>query len=135
MVTLPSGSSLGRYRIIEQLDARGGMATVFKALDPSLDRYVAAKVLPSYYTDDPTFIARFTQEAQTIAKLNHPNILQTYDFGEDKGFTYIVSELVEGGTLQDKMGTEPISSRGDSQVDPARGRSPRLRSLSGDRSP
>ena len=102
MVSIPPGSSLGRYRVIEQL-GRGGMATVFRCHDPNLDRYVAVKVLPSFHTDDPTFTARFSQEAQTVAKLNHPNILQIYDFGEDKGFTYIVSELVPGGDLQDML--------------------------------
>ena len=107
MVSLPPGSSLGRYRVIEQL-GRGGMATVFRAHDPNLDRYVAVKVLPSYYTDDPSFIGRFTQEAQTVARLNHPNILQIYDFGEDKGFTYLVSELVPGGTVQDKLTGQPL---------------------------
>ncbi|MCH8310348.1 MAG: serine/threonine protein kinase, partial [Chloroflexi bacterium] len=107
MVSIPPGSSLGRYRVIEQL-GRGGMATVFRAHDPNLDRFVAVKVLPSYYTEDPTFIDRFIQEAQTIAKLRHANILQIFDFGEDKGFTYIVSELVSGGTLQDKLGHEPL---------------------------
>ena len=102
MVSIPPGSSLGRYRIIEQL-GQGGMATVFRSHDPNLDRYVAIKVLPSYMTEDPTFVARFTQEAKTVGRLNHPNILQIYDFGDDKGFTYLVSELVPGGTLQDKM--------------------------------
>ena len=102
MVTIPPGSSLGRYRIIEQL-GRGGMATVFRCHDPNLDRYVAVKVLPSFHTEDPTFTARFAQEAQTIAKLNHPNILKIYDFGEDKGYTYIVNELILGGDLQDKL--------------------------------
>ena len=84
------------------------MATVFRAHDPTLDRYVAAKVLPSYYTEDPTFIGRFTQEAQTIARVNHPNILQAYDFGEDKGYTYIVTELIEGGDLQDRLKGEAM---------------------------
>ena len=107
MVSIPPGSSLGRYRIVKQL-GRGGMATVFRCHDPNLDRYVAVKVLPSYQTEDPTFTARFTQEAQTVAKLNHPNILQIYDFGEDKGFSYIVSELVPGGDLQDKLGKGPL---------------------------
>jgi len=102
MVTIPAGSSLGRYRVIEQL-GRGGMATVFRCHDPNLDRYVAVKVLPSYMTEDPSFIGRFTQEAQTIAQLSHPNILRIYDFGEDKGFSYIVNELLPGGDLQDKM--------------------------------
>jgi len=107
MVTLPPGASLGRYRIIEQL-GRGGMATVFRAFDPNLDRHVAVKVLPSYETDDPTFTARFAHEAQTVAKLSHPNILQIYDFGEDKGFSYIVSELVGGGDLQQIMKGQPM---------------------------
>lgn len=110
MVSIPPGSSLGRYRIIQQL-GRGRMATVFRAHDPNLDRFVAIKVLPSYYTEDPTFVDRFIQEAQTVAKLRHANILQIFDFGEDKGFTYLVSELVAGGTLQDKLGPEPMSTQ------------------------
>ena len=109
MVSIPPGSALGRYRVIEQL-GRGGMATVFRCHDPNLDRYVAVKVLPSYYTEDPTFVARFTQEAQTVARLNHPNILQIYDFGEDKGYTFIVTEIVLGGDLQDKLGDEALST-------------------------
>ena len=111
MVSLPPGSALGRYRVVEQL-GKGGMATVFRCHDPNLDRYVAVKVLPSYMTEDPTFIGRFRQEAQTIAKLSHPNILQIYDFGDDKGFTYIVSELVLGGDLQDKLGHEAMDLDG-----------------------
>ena len=108
MVSIPAGSALGRYRVIEQL-GRGGMATVFRCHDPQLDRHVAVKVLPSYYTEDPTFIQRFTQEAQTAARLSHPNILQIYDFGEDKGYTYIVTTLLPGGDLQDKLGGQPLS--------------------------
>ena len=108
MASLFPGSSLGRYRVIEQL-GRGGMATVFRCHDPNLDRHVAAKVLPSYHTEDPSFVARFTQEAQTVARLNHPNILQIYDFGEDKGFSYIVTEYVSGGDLQDLLKGEPLS--------------------------
>ena len=108
MVSLFPGSSLGRYRVIEQL-GRGGMATVFKCHDPTLDRHVAVKVLPSYYTEDPTFVGRFAQEARTVASLNNPNILQIFDFGDDKGFTYIVTEMVSGGTLEDKLTGEPLS--------------------------
>ena len=85
------------------------MATVFRAHDPNLDRHVAVKVLPSFHAEDPTFLDRFRQEAQTVARLSHPNILQIYDFGDDKGFTFIVSEFVSGGTLQDKIGPEPMS--------------------------
>ena len=109
MVSIPPGSSLGRYRIVEEL-GKGGMATVFRCHDPNLDRFVAVKVLPSFQQEDPTFIARFSQEARTVAALNHPNILAIYDFGEDKGFLYIVSELVPGGDLQDKMTGKPLSA-------------------------
>ena len=108
MVSIPPGSSLGRYRLVEQV-GRGGMATVYRAHDPNLDRFIALKVLPSFHTEDPTFVARFTREAQTVARLNHPNILQIYDFGEDKGFTYLVSELVTGGTLEDRLGGGPLA--------------------------
>ena len=93
---------MGRYRILQEL-GRGVMAVVFRAHDPSLDREVAIKVLPSYHTEDPTFQERFTREAQAVARLSHPNILQVYDFGEDKGFTYIVTEYVPGGTLEDQV--------------------------------
>ncbi|MBM3944594.1 MAG: serine/threonine protein kinase [SAR202 cluster bacterium] len=109
MVSLPPGSTLGRYRVIQQL-GRGGMATVFKAFDPTLDRHVAIKVLPSFDAPDPTFTARFANEAQTVAKLRHPNIVQVFDFGEDKGFSFIVSELVSGGTLQDKLTGKPLAA-------------------------
>ena len=102
MVSIPPGSSLGRYRVVEQL-GRGGMATVFRCHDPNLDRYVAVKVLPSMSQEDPSFVGRFAQEAQTVARLNHPNILQIYDFGDDKGYSFIVTELLPGGDLQDKL--------------------------------
>ena len=107
MVSLQPGASLGRYRVYQQL-GRGGMATVFRCHDPNLDRFVAVKVLPSYYTDDPSFVGRFAQEARTVASLSSPNILQIYDFGEDKGYTHIVTELVPGGTLQDKLIGNPL---------------------------
>ena len=102
MVSLLPGSQLGRYQIAE-LIGRGGMASVFKAYDSQLDRDVAIKVLPSFDTEDPTFVDRFRQEAQAVAKLKHPNIIQVHDLGEDKGFHYIVMEYVTGGTLIDRM--------------------------------
>jgi serine/threonine-protein kinase len=79
------------------------MASVFRAHDPDLDRFVAVKILPSFQAEDPTFVQRFRQEAQAVARLNHPNIIRVHDFGEDKGFTYIVMEYVTGGTLLDVM--------------------------------
>ena len=102
MLSLLPGSSLGRYELIEKI-GQGGMATVFRARDPQLDRMVAVKVLPSFENEDPAFVERFKREAQSVAGLNHPNIIQVHDFGEDKGFMYIVMELVTNGTLSDRM--------------------------------
>ncbi len=102
MASLLPGSILGRYEIIEQL-GRGGMASVFKARDPLLGREVAIKVIASYGLQDAAFLTMLSQEAQAIAHLSHPNILQVHDYGEDKGFAYIVEEYVPGGTLQDRM--------------------------------
>lgn len=80
-----------------------------KALIPASNVTSRSKSSPSYHTEDPFFPERFAQEAQAIARLNHPNILQVYDLGEDKGFTYIVSPLVPGGTLQHKLTGEMMS--------------------------
>ena len=97
------GQTLGQYRIIEQI-GQGGMATVYKAYQPSLDRYVAIKVLPPYFAHEPGFAMRFTREAKAIARLNHPNILPIYDFGQEQELSYIVMKYVEAGTLKDIMG-------------------------------
>lgn len=83
MMSLLQGQRLGRYQVREQI-GRGGAACVFRAYDPDLDRDVALKVLPSYHGEDPTFVARFKREARAIARLSHPNILEAYDFGEDR---------------------------------------------------
>ncbi len=101
------GKSLGQFRIVERIGA-GGMATVFKAYQPTLDRYVAVKVLPSYHARDPIFVKRFTQEARSVAKLAHPNIVQIHDFGTQDDITYIVMEYVDGGTLKDRL-KRPLS--------------------------
>lgn len=96
------GKSLDKFRIVERIGA-GGMATVFKAYQPNLDRYVAVKVLPSYHARDPIFVKRFVQEARSVAKLAHPNIVQIHDFGEQENITFIVMEYVDGGTLKDRL--------------------------------
>jgi len=80
------------------------MATVYKAYHAPLDRVVAIKVLPAQYAGDPSFVERFRLEASTAARLRHPNILEIYDFGEQDGFTYIVNEYAEGGTLASRLG-------------------------------
>lgn len=98
------GQSLGGYRITAQI-GKGGMATVYKAYQASLDRFVAVKVLPPYYAEqDPSFLKRFEREAKAIANLRHPNILIVMDYGEQDETTYIVMEYVESGTLTDLMG-------------------------------
>src|SRR3981081_3441772 len=94
---------LGPYRILERI-GRGGMATVYKAHHPALDRYVAIKVLPEFFAEDEEYRERFQHEARSIARLKHPNILDVFDFGQDGGVTYLVLELIDGGTLADRMG-------------------------------
>jgi eukaryotic-like serine/threonine-protein kinase len=84
MDTVQPGQMLGPYRIINQI-GKGGMATVYKAYQPSVDRYVAVKVLPSQLAESKEFAARFQQEARIIAKLEHPHILPVFDYGESNG--------------------------------------------------
>ena len=96
------GKTLGNFRIIEPIGS-GGMATVFKAYEPMLDRYVAIKVLPVYLARDPIFVKRFVQEARSIAKLQHANIVTIHTFGEDHSILYIAMEHVDGGTVRDRL--------------------------------
>ena len=95
------GMILGnRYEIIEKV-GNGGMATVYKATDLVLKRYVAVKVLRDEFTTDEEFIKRFETEAQSAAKLVHPNIVSIFDVGVDNGVYYIVMELIQGKTLKE----------------------------------
>jgi predicted Ser/Thr protein kinase len=94
------GRNLGQYRVTEPL-GRGGMATVYKGYQPSMDRIVAIKVLPLHFAHDPHFAGRFDQEAKVIAKLEHARILPVYDYGTDNDITYIVMRYLEGGTLSE----------------------------------
>jgi ligand-binding sensor domain-containing protein/tRNA A-37 threonylcarbamoyl transferase component Bud32 len=103
-----AGQHLGQYQIIEQI-GMGGMATVYKAYQASMDRFVAVKVLPKQLADDPTFYARFEQEARTIARLENKNILPVYDYGEHNGYTYLVMRYVGEGTLQHLINQGPLS--------------------------
>ncbi|TKJ26433.1 protein kinase [Blastococcus sp. CCUG 61487] len=103
-MTLATGSLLaGRYEITAPI-AVGGMGEVWQARDQVLDRLVAAKVLKSEYTDDPSFLARFRNEARHTAALSHPNIASVYDYGEivddsGKKLAFLVMEFVEGQPL------------------------------------
>jgi len=92
------GKTLGQYQIIE-LAGKGGMATVYKAFQPSLNRYVALKILPDYLAQDGEFVARFEQEARAAAALRHPNIMVVYDVGQEGNTHYIAAEFLEGKTL------------------------------------
>ena len=95
---LKEGVILGeRYEIISRIGS-GGMADVYKAKDHKLNRMVAVKVLKPEFREDKTFIRKFRTEAQAAAGLSHPNIVNVYDVGEDRGVYYIVMELVEGIT-------------------------------------
>jgi serine/threonine-protein kinase len=99
------GTKLGKYEIVEEI-GHGGMATVYRAYQPSLNRYVAIKVLSGQLAKDETFRQRFAREAKAVAQLSHPNILPIYDFGEQPALEalYIVTELIEGGTLKARLG-------------------------------
>ncbi len=100
------GQNLGQYRITEPIGA-GGMATVYKAYQPGLDRYVAVKVLPAQHALTPGFKERFIREAKAVAQLSHPNILPIYDVGVEGDISYFVMKYVPGRTLRDLMG-KPI---------------------------
>ena len=88
-----------RYEIVSRVGS-GGMADVYKAMDHKLNRMVAIKILKAEFRQDTTFIAKFRKEAQAAAGLSHPNIVNVYDVGEDRGLYYIVMELIEGITLK-----------------------------------
>lgn len=92
------GKRLGRYQIVGEL-GRGGMAVVFKAYHPALDRYVAIKVLPPQFAYDQDFVRRFLREARSAAALHHPNIVTIHDVDRADGYTFIVMQLVGGKTL------------------------------------
>jgi serine/threonine-protein kinase len=105
---LEKGSKLGQYEIVGPL-GKGGMATVYQAYQPSLDREVAIKIMADQYASDPAFAERFRREARSIARLRHPNILTVYDAGENDGILYIVMELIEGATLKEEINGKPTS--------------------------
>ncbi|MCP5052015.1 MAG: protein kinase [bacterium] len=93
-----TGKTLSNYKVIGRL-GRGGMATVYKAHELSLNRMVALKVLSSHLSEDTEYIKRFHREAQAAAQLNHPNIVQIYSIGEEKGLHYFAMEYIKGNTL------------------------------------
>jgi serine/threonine protein kinase len=109
-MTIAAGTKLGRYEIRSQLGA-GGMGEVYRARDTELGRDVAVKVLPSSFSADTNRLLRFRQEACAAGALNHPNILVVYDIGAHDGSPYVVSELLEGETLRNRIAGTPLAQR------------------------
>ena len=101
------GEQFDQYEIISVI-GQGGMATVYKAYEPTIDRYVALKVLPRQASEDSTFLRRFRHEARVIARLEHRSILPLYAYGEFDGMPYLVMRLLEAGSLRKKMFYERI---------------------------
>jgi serine/threonine protein kinase len=102
-----SGKLLKQYQVITPL-GEGGMAAVYKAYQPSMDRYVVLKILPHQLAHDPQFVGRFEQDVKVIASLQHPHILPVFDYGESDGYTFIVMPFVETGTLSDLLIGKPL---------------------------
>jgi eukaryotic-like serine/threonine-protein kinase len=109
-VNLDIGTMLGPYELLSPLGA-GGMGEVYRARDTRLGRDVAVKVLPSSFSDDEQRLHRFEQEACAAGALNHPNILAIHDVGKHDGSSYVVSELLEGETLRERMSGVALPQR------------------------
>lgn len=109
-ITLMPGTKLGDYEV-QRLLGSGGMGEVYRARDTRLGRDVAIKVLPSFLSTDPDRLRRFEQEARAAAALNHPNILAVFQMGTYEGAPYLVSELLEGGTLREQLVRGPMPLR------------------------
>jgi len=109
-MALSPNTRLGRYEI-RSLLGEGGMGEVYLARDPKLGRDVAIKVLPAQFSADAERLARFEQEASAAGALNHPNVLAVHDVGQHDGAPFVVSELLEGETLREKLRGAPLSQR------------------------
>jgi|CXWL01.1.fsa_nt_gi serine/threonine protein kinase len=109
-MTLPPGTRLGPYEIGGLLGA-GGMGEVYRARDPRLGRDVAIKVLPSDVAEDADRLRRFRLEGQAASALNHPNLLTVYDADVEHGVAYLVTELLEGATLRERLLHGPLPLR------------------------
>jgi tetratricopeptide (TPR) repeat protein len=107
---LTAGDRLGRYDITAPL-GKGGMGEVYRAIDTTLEREVAVKVLPEGVANDADRLARFEREAKAVARLAHPNILEIWDFATDRGVAYAITELLEGHTLRDELAAGPLPWR------------------------
>ena len=101
-----SGKQFGHYQVVAPL-GEGGMAAVYKAYQPSTERYVAVKVLPRHMSASEEFVIRFKREATLLAQLQHPHILPVFDYGEADGYPYIVMPFVNSGTLAEFLQKQP----------------------------
>jgi eukaryotic-like serine/threonine-protein kinase len=108
LLSLAPGTRLGRYEISELLGA-GGMGEVYQARDTSLARVVAVKVLPATFATDRERLKRFEHEARAAAALNHPGVMAVYDLGLHEGSPYLVTELLEGVSLRQKLASERLA--------------------------
>src|SRR3954471_409583 len=99
---LSAGSRVGPYEVITLL-GEGGMGQVYRGSDPRLRSHIAIKVLPKESWHDPEAKARFEREARAVASLSHPNVIAVHDFGEEGGTFYVITELLEGKTLRERM--------------------------------
>jgi serine/threonine protein kinase len=106
-VDLTDGAAIGSYRIMAKL-GEGSLANVYKAYQPSLDRYVTLKVLKAALSEDPALRVRFQHEARQVARLDHPNIVPIHDFVEINGNLCLVMKFVEGETLQARLERGPL---------------------------
>ncbi|HML24035.1 MAG TPA: protein kinase [Aggregatilinea sp.] len=102
-----SGTHVGQYELLEVM-GKGGMATVYRAYQPSMHREVAIKIIAPGLASDPEFMTRFEREAQIIARLQHPHILPVYDFGREEDKAYLVMRLMDGGHLADELDRGPL---------------------------
>ena len=109
-MALTVGARFGPYEVVAPLGA-GGMGEVYRARDTKLGRDVAIKVLPASLSENSDRLNRFEQEAQAAGALNHPNILSIYHIGTHQGAPYIVSELLEGETLRDRLAAGALPQR------------------------
>src|SRR5215510_7649124 len=109
-MALGAGVRVGPYEIVYAIGA-GGMGEVYRARDTRLQRDVALKLLPAGVSSDPDRLARFEQEARAAAALNLSNILAVHDVGSYESAPYIVSELLEGETLRERLGNGPLPAR------------------------
>jgi serine/threonine protein kinase len=106
-MALTSGTKLGPYEILSPLGA-GGVGEVYRARDPRLERDVAVKVLPANLSSDPSLRQRLEREAKAVSKLSHPNICTLHDIGHQDGLDFLVMELVEGNTLEQRLSKGPL---------------------------